>query len=133
MGKTIDKDDAVVVNDAMIQFHPADKFATVPDGAALLASTERGKLDTAVDTLTGGGGKTETVPDAAALIASTALGKLDTAVNTLTGGGGQTAVVDPNSIAAIAAAVKQAMSGISITLGGEQLVKGIEFDNRTIN
>jgi hypothetical protein len=53
--------DAVLVNDAMIQFHPADKFATVPDGAALLASTERGKLDTAVDTLTGGGGKTAVV------------------------------------------------------------------------
>lgn len=53
--------DGILVNDAMIQFHPADKFATVPDGAALLASTERGKLDSAVDTLTGGGGKTAVV------------------------------------------------------------------------
>lgn len=50
-------EDAVLVNDAMIQFHPADKFATVSDGAALLASTERGKLDSAVDSLTGGSNK----------------------------------------------------------------------------
>lgn len=56
--------DGILVNDAMIQFHPADKFATVPDGAALLASTERGKLDSAVDTLTGGGGKTAVVDPA---------------------------------------------------------------------
>jgi hypothetical protein len=65
--------DGILVNDAMIQFHPADKFATVPDGAALLASTERGKLDTAVDTLTGGGGKTAVVdpnPIAAAVAAA---------------------------------------------------------------
>jgi hypothetical protein len=53
--------DGILVNDAMIQFHPADKFATVSDGAALLASTERGKLDTAVDTLTGTGGRTAVV------------------------------------------------------------------------
>lgn len=94
--------DGILVNDAVVQFHPADKFATVSDGAALLASTERGKLDTAVDTLTGGGGKT--------------------------------AVVDPNPIArAVAAEIQKAMAGMRITLGGEQLVKGIEFDNRTIN
>jgi hypothetical protein len=66
-------EDAMLVNDAMIQFHPADKFATVSDGAALLASTERGKLDSAVSTLTGGGGGMSVVdpdPIAAAIMAS---------------------------------------------------------------
>ena len=67
-------EDAMLVNDAMIQFHPADKFATVSDGAALLASTERGKLDSAVSTLTGGGGGgmaiVDPAPIAAAIIAS---------------------------------------------------------------
>ena len=52
-------DDAVMVNDGVIQFHPADKFATVPDGAALLASTGTGQLASAVDSMTGG--KTATV------------------------------------------------------------------------
>jgi hypothetical protein len=47
--------DAVMVNDGVIQFHPADKFATVPDGAALLASTSTGQLGRAVDSMTGGG------------------------------------------------------------------------------
>jgi hypothetical protein len=46
--------DAVMVNDGVIQFHPADKFATVPDGAALLASTGTGQLASAVDSMTGG-------------------------------------------------------------------------------
>jgi hypothetical protein len=68
------KQDAMLVNDAMIQFHPADKFATVSDGAALLASTERGKLDSAVNTLTGGGGGgvaiVDPAPIAAAIMAS---------------------------------------------------------------
>lgn len=69
------KEDAMLVNDAMIQFHPADKFATVSDGAALLASTERGKLDSAVSTLTGGGGGggmaiVDPAPIAAAIMAS---------------------------------------------------------------
>jgi hypothetical protein len=66
-------DDAVLVNDAMIQFHPADKFATVSDGAALLASTERGKLDSAVNTLTGGNSNTAVVdpsPIAAAIMSA---------------------------------------------------------------
>jgi hypothetical protein len=49
------KEDAVMVNDGVIQFHPADKFATVPDGAALLASTSTGQLGRAVDSMTGGG------------------------------------------------------------------------------
>jgi hypothetical protein len=65
--------DAILVNDAMIQFHPADKFATVSDGAALLASTERGKLDSAVNTLTGGNSNTAVVdpaPIAAAMMAA---------------------------------------------------------------
>jgi hypothetical protein len=67
--------DAMLVNDAMIQFHPADKFATVSDGAALLASTERGKLDSAVSTLTGGAGGggmaiVDPAPIAAAIMAS---------------------------------------------------------------
>jgi len=73
VSNTTQTPDGILVNDAMIQFHPADKFATVPDGAALLASTERGKLDTAVDTLTGGGGKTAVVdpnPIAAAVAAA---------------------------------------------------------------
>lgn len=52
-------EDAVMVNDGVIQFHPADKFATVPDGAALLASTGTGQLASAVDSMTGG--KTATV------------------------------------------------------------------------
>jgi hypothetical protein len=47
--------DGVIVNDGIIKFHPADKFAAVPDGAALLASTGTGQLASAVDTLTGGG------------------------------------------------------------------------------
>lgn len=47
------------VDDGVIQFHPADKFATVPDGAALLASTGTGQLASAVDSMTGG--KTATV------------------------------------------------------------------------
>ena len=53
--KPIVKEDAVMVNDGVIQFHPADKFATVPDGAALLASTSTGQLGRAVDSMTGGG------------------------------------------------------------------------------
>jgi hypothetical protein len=64
--------DAVMVNDGVIQFHPADKFATVPDGAALLASTGTGQLASAVDKLTGGG-KTAVVdpgPIAAAVAAA---------------------------------------------------------------
>jgi hypothetical protein len=56
---TVKKEDAVMVNDGVIQFHPADKFATVPDGAALLASTGTGQLASAVDSMTGG--KTATV------------------------------------------------------------------------
>jgi hypothetical protein len=72
---TIDTPDGILVNDAMIQFHPADKFATVSDGAALLASTERGKLDSAVSTLTGGAGGggmaiVDPAPIAAAIMAS---------------------------------------------------------------
>ena len=74
LDKPIDNEDALLVNDAMIQFHPADKFATVSDGAALLASTERGKLDSAVSTLTGGGGGgtaiVDPAPIAAAIMAS---------------------------------------------------------------
>lgn len=70
----IDNEDALLVNDAMIQFHPADKFATVSDGAALLASTERGKLDSAVNTLTGNTGNgiaiVDPAPIAAAIMAS---------------------------------------------------------------
>jgi hypothetical protein len=66
--------DALLVNDAMIQFHPADKFATVSNGSALLASTERGKLDSAVNTLTGknsgGVAVVDPAPIAAAIIAS---------------------------------------------------------------
>lgn len=60
------KDDAVTVNDGVIQFHPADKFATVPDGAALLASTGTGQLASAVDSMTGGG-KIDPTPIAAAV------------------------------------------------------------------
>lgn len=76
------EEDAILVNDAMIQFHPADKFATVSDGAALLASTERGKLDSAVNTLTGGNSNTAVVdpaPIASAIMAAiqTALGGIN--------------------------------------------------------
>jgi hypothetical protein len=49
------KHDAVVVNDGIIKFHPADKFAAVPDGAALLASTNTGALESSVDKIMGGG------------------------------------------------------------------------------
>jgi hypothetical protein len=66
--------DGILVNDAMIQFHPADKFATVSNGSALLASTERGKLDSAVNTLTGknsgGVAVVDPAPIAAAIMAS---------------------------------------------------------------
>jgi hypothetical protein len=43
------------MKDGIIKFHPADKFAAVPDGATILASTGTGQLASAVDTLTGGG------------------------------------------------------------------------------
>lgn len=49
------EDDAMIVNDGLIQFHPADKFAAIPDGAALLASTSTGALEGSVDKLMSGG------------------------------------------------------------------------------
>ena len=76
-------EDAVLVNDAMIQFHPADKFATVSDGAALLASTERGKLDSAVDSLMGRGGSGTAVVDPGPIAAAimSALSSMKVEVN----------------------------------------------------
>lgn len=75
--------DGILVNDAMIQFHPADKFATVSDGAALLASTERGKLDSAVDSLMGRGGSGTAVVDPAPIAAAimSALASMKVEVN----------------------------------------------------
>ena len=49
------EEDAMIVNDGLIQFHPADKFAAIPNGAALLASTSTGALEGSVDKIMGGG------------------------------------------------------------------------------
>ena len=87
------------VKDGIIQFNPADKFTTVQ----LLASTERGQLNKAAETLTGGGTNGTAVVD-------------PTPIAT-----------------AVAMAIQQAMSGINIVMSGEKLNKAIEFDNRTIN
>jgi soluble cytochrome b562 len=87
------------VNDGIIQFNPADKFTTVQ----LLASTERGQLNKAAETLTGGGNNGTAVVDPAPIAA------------------------------AVAMAIQQAMAGINIVMSGEKLNKAMEFDNRTIN
>lgn len=81
--ESIPAKDGILVNDAMIQFHPADKFATVSDGAALLASTERGKLDSAVDSLMGGGRSGTAVVDPGPIAAAimSALSSMKVEVN----------------------------------------------------
>lgn len=66
------------VKDGIISFNPADKFTTVQ----LLASTERGQLNKAAETLTGGNSGTAVVdptPIAAAIMS--ALSKMSVSVN----------------------------------------------------
>lgn len=61
--------DAMIVNDGLIQFHPADKFAAIPDGAALLASTSTGALEGSVDKIMGGGRSGTAVVDPTSIAA----------------------------------------------------------------
>jgi hypothetical protein len=66
------------IKDGIISFNPADKFTTVQ----LLASTERGQLNKAAETLTGGNSNTAVVdpaPIAAAIMA--ALSNMSVSVN----------------------------------------------------
>ncbi len=69
----------VGVGDGIIQFDPADKFTTVQ----LLASTERGQLNKAAETLTGGGNNGTAVVDPAPIAAAimAALSKMSVSVN----------------------------------------------------
>jgi hypothetical protein len=67
------------VKDGIISFNPADKFTTVQ----LLASTERGQLNKAAETLTGGGNNGTAVVDPAPIAAAimAALSKMSVSVN----------------------------------------------------
>ena len=67
------------VRDGIIQFDPTDKFTTVQ----LLASTERGQLNKAADTLTGGGNNGTAVVDPAPIAAAimAALSNMAVSVN----------------------------------------------------
>jgi hypothetical protein len=67
------------VKDGIISFNPADKFTTVQ----LLASTERGQLNKAAETLTGGGNNGTAVVDPAPIAAAimTALANMSVSVN----------------------------------------------------
>ena len=72
--------DGIVVNDGLIKFHPADKFAAIPQGAALLASTSTGALEGSVDKIMGKGNGTAVVdpgPIAAAIMSALASMKVN--------------------------------------------------------
>lgn len=72
--------DGIVVNDGLIKFHPADKFAAIPQGAALLASTSTGALEGSVDKIMGKGNGTAVVdpaPIANAIMAALASMKVN--------------------------------------------------------
>jgi hypothetical protein len=72
--------DGIVVNDGLIKFHPADKFAAIPQGAALLASTSTGALEGSVDKLMGNKSNVAVVdpgPIAAAIMSALASMKVN--------------------------------------------------------
>ncbi len=72
-------DDAVLVNDGLVQFNKNDKFAMIPDGAAVLASTSTGALKQSVDTMMGSSKNSDGNAIANAIVA--ALSKMSIHVN----------------------------------------------------
>jgi len=75
--------DAILVNDGIVQFNKNDKFAMVPDGAAVLASTSTGALQSSVDTMMGSSKNSDANAIATAIVAALSNMKMQVNYNPL--------------------------------------------------